>query len=243
MTTTTAAATAIATRQGTDGSNADGARVYESSSGVTAAAVIDGIGHAEDTVALVPALAEAAVRTAAARGPLAGLLGAGLLIADRGPTGAGPNAVGATVTVQPDGRTIAAWAGDVRVYGWDGDRLRQYTTDQTIGEQLRGWGIPAADAGFGDHIISVQLARATVATVPEVVIPATEQLVIVTTDGVHDYATHEELEDAVRDWRDGDLQRLADAIVAVTSPDPEGYRDDATVAVLSTQANAQAGGS
>ncbi|MGY3676762.1 PP2C family serine/threonine-protein phosphatase [Streptomyces sp. TE33382] len=118
--------------------------------------------------------------------------------------------------------------------------MRQYTDDQTIGEQLRGWGIPAAVAGFGDHIISVQLAKATVATVPEVVIAASEQLVIVTSDGVHDYATHDELEDVVREWRDGDLQALADAIVAVASPDPEGYRDDATVAVLSTQANAQA---
>ncbi|MEE1735958.1 hypothetical protein PUR49_05440 [Streptomyces sp. BE147] len=231
MTTTTAAATAIATREGTGGINADGARVYESSSGVTAAAVIDGIGHAEDTVALIPALAEAAVRTAAARGPLAGLLSAGLLIADRGPTGAGPNAVGAAVVRRPDGQMIAAWAGDVRVYGWDGARLHQYTTDQTIGEQLRGWGIPADVAEFGNHIISVQLARATVATVPEVVIPETEQLLLVTTDGVHDYTTHDELEDVVRQAH-GDLQALADAIVAAAGPDPEGYRDDATVAVL-----------
>ncbi|MGY3676763.1 hypothetical protein [Streptomyces sp. TE33382] len=88
--------------------------------GSSAAAVIDGIGHSTDTVAISPVLAEVAARTAAARGPLAGLLTAGLLIADRGPDGAGPNAVGAAVIRHPDGRAIAAWAGDVRVYGWDG---------------------------------------------------------------------------------------------------------------------------
>lgn len=224
--------TATATREGTDGSNADAVRTYASSTGTIGAAVIDGIGHSSDTVGLVPVLAEAAARTTAARGPLAGLLTAGMLLADRGPDGAGPNAVGAAVVLRPTGQVVAAWAGDVRVYGWDGSRLRQYTDDHTIGEQLRGWGVDADAAASGDHLISVQLARATVATIPEVVIPETEQLLLVTTDGVHDYTTHDELEDAISQWREGDLQSLADAIVAAAGPDPEGYQDDATVAVL-----------
>ncbi|MET7636863.1 hypothetical protein ACWCW2_37700 [Streptomyces sp. NPDC001773] len=40
----------------------------------TGAAVVDGIGHSDELHALVPVLASAAVRTAALRWPLAGLL-------------------------------------------------------------------------------------------------------------------------------------------------------------------------
>ncbi|MEV5688627.1 hypothetical protein AB0L68_36525 [Streptomyces sp. NPDC052164] len=221
-----------ATREGTDGDNADSARVYVSSGGVTAAAVIDGIGHTSATVALMPVLAEVVARTAAVKGGPAGLLTAGMLVADGGPEDDGPNAVGAVVTTSPSGRTVASWAGDCRVYGWDGTRLRRWTTDHTVGQQLRENGAPWELAEEHDNWLTVALSKATPATVYTVVIPDTEQLLLVTTDGVHDQTTHDELEEAIRQKRDGDLQTLADAIVVAAGTDPEGYRDDATVVVL-----------
>lgn len=240
MRTTQTITACIATREGTSGDNADAARVYTAADHITAAAVIDGIGHSPDTVALMPVLAEVVARTAAVKGGPAGLLTAGMLVADGGPDDDGPNAAAAVVTTSPSGRTVAAWAGDCRVYGWDGTRLRRWTTDHTVGQQLRENGAPWELAKEHDNWLTVALAKATPATVYTVVIPATERLVIVTSDGVHDHTTPEELEDVVRQSREGDLQALADAIVAAASPDLTGYRDDATVAVLSSQANASA---
>lgn len=54
------------------------------------------------------------------------------MVADRGPDDSGPNAVAAVAVTTPGGRTVAAWVGDCRVYGFDGERLRQYSTDHTV---------------------------------------------------------------------------------------------------------------
>lgn len=63
------------TRQGTASGNADAARHYIAADLTAGAVVVDGIGHDGGIHGLAPA------RVAAQRGPLAGLLAAGLLVA------------------------------------------------------------------------------------------------------------------------------------------------------------------
>ncbi|MFH8985619.1 SpoIIE family protein phosphatase [Streptomyces varsoviensis] len=235
------AVTAAASRPGTDGESADAAAVYVAADGTTAAAVVDGIGHAPATVALAPVLAEVAVRTGAVRGALAGLLNAGLLIADRGPDGHGPNAVAALAVSTPGRDTVAAWAGDCRIHGFDGIRLHRYSTDHTVGEQLRRNGVPWELVAEHDAWLRVTLAQATPASVYEVVIPA-DELVLLTSDGVHDQLDPDSLESLVREHHDAP-QALADALVAAVRSDDDGYRDDATALVLAPPTRPQPPGS
>jgi PPM family protein phosphatase len=220
----------IATRQGsTESGNADAARVYTSSDHVTAAAVVDGIGHDDQTHTLAPILAETAARVAAQRGPLAGLLTASLLVADRGPEHDGPDAVAVVARFREGADTVVDWVGDAAAYGWDGRRLRRYSTDHTVGEQLRANGAPLELAADHDNWLRTSLGLATVATVYEVNIPA-DELVILTSDGVHDQVSHDEFVDLVRAHA-GDPAQLAGALVAAARDDVDGYRDDATAIV------------
>ncbi|WP_411140935.1 hypothetical protein [Streptomyces sp. x-80] len=222
---------ALATRQGTDGDIADAAATYTAADGTVAIAVIDGIGHDPDIVALAPVLAEVAVRVGAQRGALVGLLTTALLVADEGPGGRGPDAVGALAVRSPGRPTVGVWAGDARIYGLSRDgRLRQYSTDETVGQQLRDRGIPVDVASQGDHIIRTPLSRTTAATVTEVLIPA-DEVVIITSDGVHDQVGPERLEALAAEHGD-DFLALADALVAAAQPDQDGYRDDATTIAL-----------
>ncbi|MEV0733983.1 SpoIIE family protein phosphatase [Polymorphospora sp. NPDC050346] len=55
------------------------------------------------------------------------------------------------------------------------------------------------------------------------------QLVILTTDGVHDHTSHDVLTNLIHTH---DPQALADALVTAARPDPTGYRDDATAIVI-----------
>ncbi|MFI6484318.1 PP2C family protein-serine/threonine phosphatase [Nonomuraea sp. NPDC050663] len=221
----------IATRQGsTDTGNADAARAYTSAQHVTGVAVIDGIGHDDATHAIVSVLAEAAARVAAVRGPLAGMLTAAQLVADRGPDDDGPDAVAVAARARPFAPTVVDWVGDARAYGWDGEWLTLHTTDHTVGQQLRANGAPWELADEHDNWVRTTLAQAAVATVYEVEIPANE-LVIITTDGVHDQVLHDVMADLV-DAHQDNPQALADAIVTAVQADEDGYRDDATVVVI-----------
>lgn len=223
-------AVSTASREGTGGPIADAVQVFTAADGTVAVALVDGIGHEPGIVSLSPILAEVAARVTATRGCHAGILTAGMLVADPG-AGAnpGPDAVAAVVRRTPDG-TTAAWCGDVRVYGWDGVRLRQYTTDHTIGEQLRQLGVPVSVAAAADFMITVTLGRATPATVPVVGLPDGE-LIILTTDGIHDALGHDAIEDIVRELAN-EPGELATALVAAVTTDEHGDRDDATAAVL-----------
>ncbi|MGW3060652.1 hypothetical protein ACWC98_32630 [Streptomyces goshikiensis] len=233
--------TARATREGTGGPSADAGRLYTAADLTTAAAIVDGMGHASATVALAPVLAEVAVRVGAARGTLAGLLTAALLVADRGPDGAGPDAVAVLAAAVPGQDTVVAWVGDCRAYGWDGRRLEQYTTDHTVGQQLRANGVPVDLARDHDNWIRVTLERATPATVFTAVIPAHE-LVLLTSDGVHDQVEPDIVDALVRKHQHSP-QDLVEALVAAAAPGDGGYRDDATaVVVLHTAASSGASG-
>ncbi|MET9096219.1 hypothetical protein ABZX72_29490 [Streptomyces cyaneofuscatus] len=220
--------TGLATREGTAQDNADAARVYRMSTGTVGAAVIDGIGHGPRTSATAPLLAETAARVAAHRGALAGILSAGLLVADEGHDGEEANAVAVVVIVDALG-TRAAWVGDCDVLGWDGRRLRRYSTPQVMGEWVRQYGPPVEIAAHYDGWVRVSLHSATVATTCEVDIP--DPVVILTSDGVHDQVTADVMEDLAREHHH-DPQAFADALVAAAQADAEGYRDDATAIVI-----------
>lgn len=222
--------TGYATREGTAEDNADAAKVYVLADGTVGAAVIDGIGHGPHTSTTAPLLAETAARVSARRGPLAGLLTAAELIADPGANDDEADAVAVAVRIRPDDNVaVVNWTGDARAYGWDGTRLRLYTNDHTVGQQLRANGVALEIAKEHDNWLRTSLARATVGTVYTAGIK--DQLVILTSDGVHDQIAPDALEELVRGHAD-DPQGLADALVSAAQADEKGYRDDATAVVL-----------
>ncbi|MFJ9573588.1 PP2C family protein-serine/threonine phosphatase [Streptomyces bacillaris] len=227
---TTTITSGLATREGTAEDNADAARVYVLADGTTGAAVIDGIGHGPHTSATAPLLAEVAARIAARRDPLAALLTASELIADEGADGEEADAVAVAVRVRPDDEiAVVTWTGDARAYGWDGERLELYTDDHTVGAQLRANGTALDIAREHDNWIRTSLARATIGTVYTADIR--DELIILTSDGVHDQMTTEEMAALVREHAQ-DPQALADALVTAARTDKSGYRDDATAIVV-----------
>ncbi|EGJ77706.1 hypothetical protein STTU_4917 [Streptomyces sp. Tu6071] len=222
-----------ATREGTALDNADAACVYRADSGTLGAAVIDGIGHQPGTSRIAPVLAEVAARVAAARGPLGGLLSAAELLA--GEPDGGLNAVAVVAEIDPsDGFARIAWVGDARAYAWTptglGTGLGQVTTDQTMGQWARLHNeVPIEVAEHHDAWVRVSLRTAVVATVRQVEAPG--PLIILTSDGVHDYVRSDALEHLADEYAT-DPQALADALVAAPEPRAGGYRDDATAVVI-----------
>ncbi|MDA2804569.1 PP2C family protein-serine/threonine phosphatase [Nocardiopsis suaedae] len=221
--------TALATRRGSRAFNCDAASVHTCDN-ATAAALIDGIGNDENTATTARLLAETVARVTAHRGGLAGLLsGTQLLQVDH----AG-DAVGVAALAHPGSPTWVWWSGDCRAYGLNGHRLRRYTSDHTVGEQLRRNGTPLDIAADHDNWIQTPLSEAAVATVYDVEVPA-DELVVLTSDGVHDYVAHEELEEMTAALQ-GSPQDLAQALIDAALPDEDGYRDDATAVVLAPAA-------
>lgn len=221
--------TTVATRQGTGPNNADTGTVFASENGSLAGAIIDIIGHPESAPAIGRLLAETAVRVGAQRGPFAGLLSAGLLVADPGRAHEPePDGVGACAVVHPGGHTVISWIGDAHAYGWNGQRLHRYTTPHTYGQQLRQYGALWEVSETHNDWIVTSLAAATPATVLTVV--GNDPLIILASDGV-DSIPAADLGALVRAHGD-DPQGLADAIVAAAREDAAGYRDDVTVVVI-----------
>lgn len=219
--------TATATRQGTGANNADRAALAVTDAGVTAAAVVDIIGHADDAPQAALLLAETMARVGAQRGGPNGLLAAGLLVVDS-IAGRGPDGVGVVATTRGAGRTVISWVGDSHAYGWDGGRLHRYTTPHTYGQQLRDNGAPWDVAADHDDWLLTSIGRAVPASIFTVVSP--DRLTILATDGL-DSLPAGELEQIIRGHAD-DPQALADALVAAPDVDAQGYRDDVTVVVL-----------
>lgn len=222
---------ATASREGTQGPIADAVRHYAASDLTTAVAVVDGAGHEPDVVAIAPILAEVAARNSAQHGGARGLLSAASLVTDRGPNGDGPRAVAAVVVCPPNGKTQAAWSGDCRIWGSNGERLHQYSTDQTVAAMIHHYLKLAEPLPFTAHDhLRGDLTNATLETVPGVLIPE-DELVIITSDGVHDTVPPERIQELAVAHA-AEPQRLADALVAAAGLNEFGYRDDATVAVL-----------
>jgi serine/threonine protein phosphatase PrpC len=222
----------LASRPGTVHPSGDAAVVHTTADQATAVAVVDGIGHSDRVAYVARLLAEVAARVAARRGPLAGLLSAGELVADPGDgEEPEPDAVAVVAVTQPGKDTTrVAWVGDCRAWGWDGAELRQYSTDHTMGQWLRiHRGVPADIVSHHDAWVRVTVAGAVVATVREVEIP--DRLVLLTSDGVHDQVDLVDLVDLVR-AHVADPQALAQALTAAARTSDGGERDDATAVVL-----------
>jgi serine/threonine protein phosphatase PrpC len=174
--------------------------------------------------------AQVIARVAGRRGVLPALLTAGEVISDPGPDNDGPDAVAVVAILRPGEETRVGWVGDSRIYGYDGTRLRRYSTDQTVGEQLRRNGVPVEVASEHDNWLKASLAGATVGTVYTAYVPE-EEMVVLCSDGVVDGLPDGRLEELVEQHAE-EPQALADALVGEAEADEDGYRDDATVVVL-----------
>lgn len=222
---------ATATRRGVRDHNMDAAALFQASTGVAVAAVVDGIGNDPDGATTMRLLADSAVRIGATKGALAGVLAAAALVEDPGVQPHMPDGVIVLALAVPGRPTHLAWVGDSHAYTWDGATLRRRTDPHTMGAYLRGNGVPDL-APLHDSWVRVTLASAPVTNIAVTSAPA-DELVLLVTDGL-DTVPHEELETLVRDHQD-QPDTLADAIVAAARETPDGYRDDATAIVLTTR--------
>nr|BEK71426.1 hypothetical protein KPHV_86530 [Kitasatospora purpeofusca] len=218
-----------ARRTGTETPCADAYSVVRTGDRVTAT-VVDGAGHAPDTIRFVNAAAETITLLGPDVGGLAALVTAGRMA--RAFPEPRPHASALCVQTLPGEPTLVHWIGDCSVHGWDGRELRPYSTPQTMGEYLRTYsGVPVEVLDRFDDWPRYGLAQAMETTCLEAEIPEDVHLVMLCTDGVSG-----QVEPAL--WRQlcakhgDDPQSLADALVAAAAPDSDGYRDDATVVVL-----------
>ncbi|MFF8601764.1 hypothetical protein ACF065_27085 [Streptomyces sp. NPDC015232] len=219
----------LAQRPGTEPPCADGADVQRRGD-VVCAAVVDGAGHHPAVVRYAAITPTVITHIGIAVGGLAGLMTAGQMAAayDRP-----PHASAVLACAQPGQPTSVHWIGDCRAYGWDGIMLRQWSTDQTMGNWLR-WNGGAAvelDAVKHDNWSRLGLAQAGAATCRQVQVPSEVSLVLLMSDGVSDQVPSEMLARLCREHAD-DPQLLATALVAAAAEDESGYRDDATAIAL-----------
>lgn len=217
-----------ATRRGIRDYNMDAVATFEAASGVVAAVVVDGIGNDGSGADVMRLMAQTAARIGATRGALAGVLAAAALIEDPGIEEYKPDGVLVLALAEPGCPTTLGWVGDSHAYGWDGVTLRRRTDPHTMGAYLRQNG-DVDLAPQHDNWVRISLSTATVTTVALSQAPADELLVLVS-DGLDDLP-HEDLTQMVRTYQH-DPQELAHRIVAAVPTDPDGYRDDATAAVI-----------
>jgi len=216
-----------AQRTGTETPCADGYDTQRTGDQVTAA-VVDGAGHHEDTVRYAGIAPAVITHIGATLGGLAALITAGQMA---GAYDYHLHLSAIYARAEPGEPTGIHWIGDCRAYGWDGERLTQYSTDQTMGRFLAKYEGVAIDlVDHHDAWARLGLAQATAATCREAEIPA-GHLVLLCSDGISDQVDQETAESLCREHAT-DPQALADALVAAVEPDDTGYRDDATVVVL-----------
>ncbi|MET8826077.1 SpoIIE family protein phosphatase [Streptomyces sp. NPDC004610] len=223
--------TGHATRAGTIAPSADAAIVHVQADGTLAAAVVDGIGHSPHIADVARILAAVAARTAARRGCLAGLLAATELVADPG-AGAEPepDAVAVVAVTKPgDDRISTAWVGDCRAYALEDGKLQHLTIDHNLATQLEMCGYAGEVVRRAGQWVRTSVATAAVATVAEAW--TTADLVLLTSDGVHDQMPHHTLK-ALALEHQGDPQALAQALVRAAETGTDGVRDDATAVVI-----------
>jgi hypothetical protein len=235
---TVAVTVGIAQRPGTEPPYADGAHVHRRDERVCAA-VVDGAGHREEVVDFAQHAPSVIALMGMAMGGLVGLTTAGRMAAAYGRP---PHMSAVYASMEPGRPTGIHWIGDCRAYGWDGEKLTLWSTDQTMGEWLRWNGektieiVPAEVAETQDNWSLLGLAQATEMTCRQVEIPEEVPLVLLVSDGISDQVGLEVAEALCRAHADTP-QALADALVAAAEGEEdeetgELYRDDATVVVL-----------
>ncbi|MFI1890456.1 PP2C family protein-serine/threonine phosphatase [Streptomyces jumonjinensis] len=196
------------------------------------ATVTDGAGHAEDTVRYATTVPTTITQMGMVMGGITALVTAGRMAEafDK------PPHVSCVYANTKPGRGWAIhWIGDCRAYGWDGEKLTLWSTDQTMGQWLR-WngGVPIEIAETQDNWARLGLRQATDLTTRQLEIPEDVPLVLLCSDGISDQVDEEVAEELCRRHGD-DPQALADALVEAAEDGEEDgrpYRDDATAVVL-----------
>lgn len=230
-----------AQRPGTEPPCADGLHIHRRGERVCAV-LVDGAGHHAEVVDLARHAPSAIALTGMAMGGLVALITAGRMTAayDRP-----PHMSAVFASMEPGRPTGVHWIGDCRAYGWDGEKLTQWSTDQTMGEWLRWNGgktihvLPIEVTKAQDNWARLGLAQATEMTCRQVEIPEDVPLVLLVSDGISDQVNLGTVEALCREHADAP-QALADALVAAAEGEEveeeggrtELYRDDATAVVL-----------
>lgn len=193
---------------------------------VLAVAVVDGTGSSPAVAEAAYLAAEVAARVAARHNTIAGVLAATQLLAN--PTVPIPAPDGSLVLARlRRGAATIAHVGDCRAYGWTHRRLHPYTVDHTLGQRLRAQGAPDEQAAGHDHQTVNSIARATISTITVTTID--DPLIVLTTDGVHQALTHDQIAAILTD-HDDDPGACADALVAAAhAARPQ---DDATAVAI-----------
>lgn len=155
--------TAIGSRQ----ANADSfASAVDDHSGIAAFAVSGGIGDTQDSAVVAAMAAHHAVRVATQDADAtAGVLAANAAVLSHGDHDGDAVlvvAVARTTDIRNEIRWNVAWVGDCRAYLLEQDELRQLTTDQTVGQQLRGEGVSEETAAPYDHQVHTTVGSADI---------------------------------------------------------------------------------
>jgi serine/threonine protein phosphatase PrpC len=171
-----------ASAQGPRSVNADAASAYADTTGQTAFALADGVGDDHTAARAAGIATAAAARSRIEDGPAAALLAAQDAV--RADATAGDCVL--VVALPFAGGYRIGWVGDVRAYAWNGDTLRQLTTDHTLAQYFRDRGQPTQPRM--EHIVttSVRTARSGEFGRAEVRAPAG---LLLTSDGVHKVLT------------------------------------------------------
>jgi serine/threonine protein phosphatase PrpC len=210
-----------ASAQGPRSVNADAVSSYAEPPGQMAFALADGVGDDFAAARAARIAAAAAARSRTEEGPIAALLAAQEAV--RADPAAG-DCVLVVALPFPGGYHIG-WVGDVRAYAWNGDSLRQLTTDHTLAQYFRDRGEPTLPRM--EHIVttSVRTARPAEFGHTEVHGPAG---LLLTSDGVHKTLTVAAMSELLRRPQNA-AGALVEAALATRCPPrpPRPERDQA----------------
>ncbi|MCP2261619.1 protein phosphatase [Streptoalloteichus tenebrarius] len=162
--------------------NADAA-AHHVHGGRLAAAIVDGTGSTAEVADLAGLAATTAVRVAARRTPVLGIVAASELCADAEnelPTPDGAIVVAAT---RPGRRWLVAWAGDSVAYAATDGQVKRVTNPHTRGHLLRVKGAAEEEARRADHQLMHSLARVPVYGVWAM--EAQSDMLVLASDGLH----------------------------------------------------------
>lgn len=192
---------------------------------ILAVAVVDGTGSSPAVAEAAYLAAEVAARVAARHNTIAGVLAATQLLANPAVPIPAPDGSLVLARLRRGAATIAH-VGDCRAYGWNHQRLHPYTVDHTLGQRLRAHGAPDEQAAGHDHQTVNSIARATISTIT--ISTISDPLIVLTTDGVHQAVTHDQIAAILAEHNDPGA--CADAlVVAAHTARPQ---DDATAVVI-----------
>ncbi|MGW5877846.1 PP2C family protein-serine/threonine phosphatase [Nocardiopsis terrae] len=181
---------------------------FNRDTGQWAAAIADGFGPEEDVAEAAQEAATTAATKAIPYDPYVAL-GEAATRLHRDYDGDCVMVVASQYT--PNDAIDIAWVGDCRAYTWAGGELTQLTRDHNEAQELLDAGVPDEVARDHCHIITTSVARSFESEYGTASAAAPE-LMLLTTDGVHDVLNYEEIREIV--WRfDTDPEVCAQALV------------------------------